>query len=628
MDNKPKKKQDAMRVSDIFKNKNSETLLVSMYDKNNEARKNRLMDWITLYRRNLEIFVQHYLKIQLHPFQKIFIHLMGVNDKFMWVASRATSKTFLTALYCVCRCILYPGTQMVIVAKKTGQAALIITEKIAKELMAMSPILKKEIVNIRDKQGVQECLFTNGSYIKVVVLNDSARGERSNCIIFEEYRLLDKTLIDSVIIPFNVSRTPPYTQLEQYKNLPQEQSQQIYISSAWWKTNFMWNTIKDIATNMCNGQKCIIAANDLYLAIDSKIKTPADIFGEKATMDAYTYAMEYENQMIGEGSDSYYTLRDFEGLRQLKTAYYPLRMEDIIKYGHKNNSKIPAKEANEIRVLAIDIAMKAGKENDNTIFHVIFGTLEDYGYQRNFVYTESYNGKATSLQALRIKQLFYEYDIDYIVLDTLNAGISVYDELTKETIDSDTGERYSPMMIINDESLLLINDTTLADLRNRVINRTGALPVIFPMQANLQLNSVMSIDFKKQLEQKKVWLCADEQNQMDLLMQTNKTFRDGDKADREFFLRPFIEHSELIKECVNLSMSLNNGYIKLQEPKDGYKDRFVSANYGSYFYSLLERKNTKQNNSYGLEAFKEAFGDGQNRIRPLYNKKPKGFTFL
>ena len=299
------------------------------------------------------------------------------------------------------------------------------------------------------------------------------------------------------------------------------------------------------------------------------------------------------------------------------------------KERHKNNPKIPAKAANEVRVLAIDIAMKAGKENDNTIFHVIFGTLEDYGYQRNFVYTESYNGKATSLQALRIKQLFYEYDIDYIVLDTLNAGISVYDELTKETIDNETGERYAPMMVLNDEKLLVINDTTLNDLRNRVVNRTGALAVIFPMQANLQLNSIMSIDFKKQLEQKKVWLCADEQNQMDLLMQTNKTFRDGDKADREFYLRPFIEHSELVKECVNLSMSLNNGYIKLQEPKDGYKDRFVSANYGSYFYSLLERKNIKQNNSYGLEAYQEAFGSSTRQInRTRYNKRPKGFKFL
>lgn len=623
----PRKQKSGIKVAKLFKTEETEDSLFSMYDKTSVRRRKRLIDWITLYRRNLEIFVQHYLKIKLHPFQKIFLHLMGVNDKFMWVASRATSKTFLTALYCVCRCILYPQTQMVIVAKKTGQAALIITEKIGKELMSMSPILHKEIISIKEKQGEQECIFTNGSYIKVVVLNDSARGERSNCIIFEEYRLLDKNLIDSVIIPFNISRTPPYTQLEEYKHLPQEQSQQIFITSAWWKTNFMWNTIRDIATNMVNGQKNIIAANDLYLAIDSKIKTPADIFGEKATMDAYTYAMEYENQMIGEGSDSFYMLRDFEGLRQIKTALYPLRRDEALQSGHRNNSKIPAKKGNEVRVLAIDIAMKAGKENDNTIFHVIFGTLEDYGYQREYVYTESYNGKATALQALRIKQLFYEYDIDYIVLDTLNAGISVYDELTKDTVDDETGERYAALTIIKDKDLCLVNDVTYADLQARTLNK-NALPVIFPMQANLQLNSTMAVDFKKQLEQKKIWLCADEQNQMDLLMQTNKTFRDGDKVDREFYLRPFIEHSELIKECVNLSMSLNNGYVKLQEPKDGRKDRFSAANYGSYFFSLLERKNIKTNNSYGLEAFQEAFGTQVARMPYVYQKKTKGFKFL
>ena len=94
-------KKDSIKVAKTFQSEVPENEVFSMYDKNSVRRRNRLIDWITLYRRNLELFVQHYLKIKLHPYQKIFLHLMGVNDKFMWVASRATGKSFLTALYCV-----------------------------------------------------------------------------------------------------------------------------------------------------------------------------------------------------------------------------------------------------------------------------------------------------------------------------------------------------------------------------------------------------------------------------------------------------------------------------------------------------------------------------------------------
>lgn len=620
-------RKEVPKIADSFKGVDM-TGIFSMFDKEDVRRRKRLIDWVTFYRRNMEMFVQHYLKIKLFPYQKIFIHLMGVNDKFVWISARANAKSFITALYCVCRCILYPNTKIVIVAKKSGQAALIITEKIQKELMNMSPILKKEITEIHDKQGIQDCIFANGSSIKVVVLNDSARGERSNCIIFEEFRLLDKNLVDSIIIPFNVSRKPPYASLDKYANLPQEQSQQIYISSAWWKSAWIWKTIVEQATNMVNNKKSVVAANDMWLSIDSGIKTKEDIFGEKATMDSYTFAMEYENQMIGEGNNSYYILKDFDNIRRIKQPFYPLWKEEIAKYGRKNNPRYANKQPNELRVISVDIAMKAGRDNDNTIIHLISAIAEDYGYQRNVVYSESFNGTSTSVQALRIKQLFYEFRADYIVLDTLNAGISIYDELTKETIDTQTGEHYAPFTIIKDDSIRLVNQETLRDMRNRTIGGSESLPVVFPIQGNAAINNNIAVDLKTQLEKKKICLCVDEQDIMDLLMQTNKTFRDGTRDDREFYIKPFVEHSELIKECVNLEMSLNNGNIKLQEPRDGRKDRYSAIAYGNYFISLLERNILKDNNENSAEAYKKAFEDVKKYTPPFYVKRKAGFEFI
>lgn len=622
-----KETKEAPKIADSFKGVDMAGIF-SMFDKEDVRRRKRLIDWVTFYRRNMEMFVQHYLKIKLFPYQKIFIHLMGVNDKFVWISARANAKSFITALYCVCRCILYPNTKVVIVAKKSGQAALIITEKIQKELMNMSPILKKEIVEIHDKQGIQDCIFANGSSIKVVVLNDSARGERSNCIIFEEFRLLDKSLVDSIIIPFNVSRKPPYASLDEYADLPQEQSQQIYISSAWWKSAWIWKTVVEQATNMVNNKKSVVAANDMWLSIDSGIKTKEDIFGEKATMDSYTFAMEYENQMIGEGNNSYYVLKDFDNVRRIKQPFYPLWKDEITKYGRKNNPRYATKRPNELRVIAVDIAMKAGRENDNTIIHLISSTAEDYGYQRNVVYSESFNGTSTSVQAMRIKQLFYEFRADYVVLDTLNAGISIYDELTKETIDTQTGEHYAPFTIIKDDSIRLVNRETLRDMRNRTIGGSESLPVVFPIQGNAAVNNNIAVDLKTQLEKKKITLCVDEQDIMDLLMQTNKTFRDGARDDREFYIKPFVEHSELIKECVNLEMILSNGNIKLQEPRDGRKDRYSAIAYGNYFISLLERNILKDSNENSAEAYKKAFEDMTKYSPALQMQRKAGFEFI
>ena len=379
---------------------------------------------------------------------------------------------------------------------------------------------------------------------------------------------------------------------------------------------------------MVNNKKSVVAANDMWLSIDSGIKTKEDIFGEKATMDSYTFAMEYENQMIGEGNNSYYILKDFDNIRRIKQPFYPLWKEEIVKYGRKNNPRYANKRPNELRVISVDIAMKAGRDNDNTIIHLISSTAEDYGYQRNVVYSESFNGTSTSVQALRIKQLFYEFRADYIVLDTLNAGISIYDELTKETIDTQTGEHYAPFTIIKDDSIRLVNQETLRDMRNRTIGGSESLPVVFPIQGNAAINNNIAVDLKTQLEKKKICLCVDEQDIMDLLMQTNKTFRDGTRDDREFYIKPFVEHSELIKECVNLEMSLNNGNIKLQEPRDGRKDRYSAIAYGNYFISLLERNILKDNNENSAEAYKKAFEDVKKYTPPFYVKRKAGFEFI
>ena len=93
-----------------------------------EEKKRKLMDWITFYRRNIHRFVEHYFEIKLHPYQILWMYLMGVLDSFVAIASRAVGKSWLIAVFACARAVLYPGSKIVIVSSTKEQAGNIISE--------------------------------------------------------------------------------------------------------------------------------------------------------------------------------------------------------------------------------------------------------------------------------------------------------------------------------------------------------------------------------------------------------------------------------------------------------------------------------------------------------------------
>ena len=64
----------------------------------------------------MDIYAQERLRINLRPFQAIMIHLMGISQVFFAICARASAKTFTVALFAVCKCMLYPDTEVVITA--------------------------------------------------------------------------------------------------------------------------------------------------------------------------------------------------------------------------------------------------------------------------------------------------------------------------------------------------------------------------------------------------------------------------------------------------------------------------------------------------------------------------------
>ena len=108
------------------------------------------------------------------------------------------------------RCVLYPGAHLFVTTGGKEQAAGIAKEK-AEELCKLIPGLRNEIDWTRgaskSSKNMVEYLFKNGSKLDIMAAQQSSRGKRATGGLMEECILIDKTLLNEVIIPtMNVNR--------------------------------------------------------------------------------------------------------------------------------------------------------------------------------------------------------------------------------------------------------------------------------------------------------------------------------------------------------------------------------------------------------------------------------------
>ena len=114
-----------------------------------KSRRERVIEgvaiWGSYYRENFDLFVEEYLQLDfLKWFQTMLLVMMNRSRVFLWIAARGMGKSFLIAIFAVARCILYPGTKVVITSGTRGQSINVL-EKIQTELMPVSPNLCNEI---------------------------------------------------------------------------------------------------------------------------------------------------------------------------------------------------------------------------------------------------------------------------------------------------------------------------------------------------------------------------------------------------------------------------------------------------------------------------------------------------
>lgn len=562
------------------KRKNNQSLTSVQVEK---QRRDNLIDWITFYRRNIHRFVEHYFGINLYPYQKLWIYSLSKYSSHVSICSRAVGKTWILAVFACAIAVLYPNSEIVVVSSTKQQAGIIVEDKI-QDLVNNYPNLAREISHITTNMNKWAVDFVNGSKIKIVASRDSARGKRATFIIFEEFRLIDKNILDSVIRPFAYVRQTPYLMKKEFSHL-KEEPREIFISSAYHKSEWWFNETKKNIINLLKGHPSGFLAMDLSVAIRHGIKTMRQIRNEISKMNEIIVLEEYLNIPWGENADAYFKLSMFTQLRNISQSFYPQR-EDI--YNERKNPFDLRRNDGEVRLVSCDIASRAGKANDLSITSCIRLNPTSKGYMRDLSYMESYPGINMSLQALRVRQIFHDFNADYLVIDIANAGISLYNDLGRLIRDDERGTEYLPLTVMDHDSL---DKSTIDELRNKTTGM-NALPLIYPISATARLNSEIAIEMRDKL-QKKMWnFLIDEKGAEEYLMSSKykKEFNIADNSEiRAWYLSPYLQTSLMINECIGLSMKLLSGNIKLTEASNARKDRYTSISYGNYFASLLDK---------------------------------------
>lgn len=557
--------------------------------------------WCAYYRENPHRFAKDYLHLNLHLFQKILIIMMNWSSTTAFIGSRGIGKSFLSAVFCVIRCILYPGTKICIASGTRGQSINVL-EKIILELKPLSPELAAEIDDKQTKiNGTKaQIVFKNSSYIKVVTASDTARGNRANLLLLDEFRMIAKDVIDTILRKFlTQKRMPRYEELtkeERKAEYAKEKNKTMYLSSAYFVDHWSYLKCTDTCRFMLDdSKKQFVCGLPYQLSISEGLLDEDTVLDEMAESDfnEIKFQMEYEALWYGNTDGSFF---DYNSISKNRRIKYPMLPDKLsAKVNNSQYVRIPPKQNGEVRILSADIALMSSKKNNNDATAIFVNQLmptKAGRYTSNIVYADAYEGLRTDDQALIIRKMFDEFNCDYLALDTSGLGLGVYDCLSRDIVDPETGEIYPAISCCNNAEMAS---------RCAVI---GAEKVIWAIKASAQFNSDCAFLLREAFRSGRIRLLATEYDAEELLGDI-RGYSSLSPAERMQLQLPYIHTTLLIDELTKLQHEESGGKVKIYERAGARKDRYSSLSYNYYVAVQVENKMSKRQsvNAASVDSF-------------------------
>lgn len=542
---------------------------------------NGIAVWAGFYRANPHRFVVDYLNIKLKLFQKILLYAMMHNNFFMYIAARGQGKTWLTALFCVVRCILFPKTKICIASATRPQAnevLLKITDDFMKDYGFGSENLRREITYAAVGANKAVIDFANGSWIRVVTASDSGRGARANILLVDEFRMVDLDTINTVLRRFlTAPRQPNYLNNPKYAHLL-ERNKEFYMSSAWYKNHWSFEKAKAYTVNMLDDtKKYFICGLPYQVSVKEGLLSREQIKDEmsETDFDEVKWSMEMDCLFFGDTEGAFFSFDDIGCRRTLQTAVYPPSFINNKTY------KIPELATNERRIMSVDVALMASNKHRNDASAIIINSAiptNNNNYVSNIIYLENHEGLNTDELALVIRRLFRLYKCTDLVVDTNGSGLGVFDALIRDMVDPETGELYGALSCCNDKDMAA---------RCKVAN---APEVIWSIKASASFNNEICILLRSGFKQGKINLLVSEFEAEEILKDKIKGYAKMQPFEQLQYKMPYIQTTLLIYELTKLEHEIKGTNIKIIEKTGMRKDRYSSLAYNYWVQCQLERE--------------------------------------
>jgi hypothetical protein len=426
--------------------------------------------------------------------------------------------------------------------------------------------------------------FRNGSWIKVITASDSGRSARANVLITDEFRMVDKNIINTVLRKFlTAPRNPKYLNKKEYKHLA-ERNKEIYMSSCWFKSHWSFEKAKAYCANLVNdAKKYFICGLPYQISIKEGLLSKEQVEDEMSEADFSEMAWDMEMGCLwyGDTDGAFFSYEDVSKQRTLKTAVYPPSSLSDKKF------KIPDLAIGEKRILSVDVALLASKKQNNDAASIFINSslpTKSNKYIGNLIYAENHEGLHTSELALIVRRLFEQFKCTEIALDVKGIGLGIYDALCRDIPDPINGAIYPPLSCCNDQ--------VYAD---RCIDKK-APKVIWAIQATAQFNNDMYLMLRDGFKQGYLNILVNE-FEADEILKDIRGYNSMSSSDKTKLQLPYIQTTLLVNELINLEYETKGVNIKVFEKSGMRKDRVSSIGYNYWVQCQLERKLQKPKNT-------------------------------
>lgn len=575
-----------MPLSDLMKLNTLQTKKKGISEERLQAQIPVFRQYISYWREYPDMFVEFLCggpdapadTLHLYFYQRVFLRAVMRHRYTYATFPRAYSKSFLSVLVLLLRCVLYPNSHLFVTTGGKEQAAGILKEKVD-ELCKLIPGLKNEIDWSRGKtksgKDNIEIIFKNGSKLDIMAARQSSRGKRSTGGLMEECILIDQTLLNEVIIPtMNVDRRLPDGTRHKEETVNKSQ---IYVTTAGWKNSFAYEKLIELVIKMViEPEEAFVLGGTWRVPVLEGLlqRTFVNDLKVSGTYNDASFAREYESEWSGDAENAYFSVERFDKHRVILQPEY--------EYSGRSTKSA-------YYVIGVDV----GRKGCTTEAVVIKVTPQAQGTAlKSVVNIYTYNEEHFETQAINLKKLYYKYKARKLIIDGNGLGIGLIDYMVKSQIDPDTGDVLPDFGIDNDEDKFYKKYKT----------EDTEVDAVYIIKANAPINTEAHSYTQTQLSSGKIKFLIDETQAKTKLLGT-KIGQSMDPDKRSEYLKPFVETTILREQMLNL-IEDNEGVniiLKMANRSVG-KDKFSAFEYALYWIKQ-EEENRKRKRGRKISDF-------------------------